>query len=120
MIALNKLCPKCQAVVKRAEEKKKRHARAGIKKLRANCAEARRLSKKGWSTARIAKHFDVTYQRAERMILPGGPQGWRRGRPTVDVQRLEALLAAGVTHREIAEQLCCHPVTVGKWSRKLR
>lgn len=120
MISLSKLCSKCRAIVEQADNKKKRRARAGIKQLRADCEKARRLANKGVTVEEIAKKFTVTIQRAERMILPGGPQGWRRGQPKLDYERIDAMIQAGQSNPEIAEAVGCHRETVSRRRGVLR
>ena len=116
---LEQLCPSCQLVVTAEWDRLRKARKEGMKQQREACKRARRIHLQGATIEEVAEMFEVPIGRAERMVLPGGQQGWRRNQTPLDVGRLQRLLDEGCKPDEIALALGCSPGTVYKWKRRL-
>lgn len=115
---LRKLCKKCRKIITAERQKQQTARRTGIKEQRDANARARTMYLNGATPEEVADMFEVSVDRAKRMVLPGGQQGWRRNRSSLDLEQMQSLFAAGHTAAEVAQMTNC-PVSVAKkWQRR--
>ena len=117
---LSKLCDQCRPIIEQDAAHKASLKKRGQDQATGRCVRAREMLKAGDTLQAIADEFGVSVAQAERMVLPAGPMGWRRGKTKLNLRLLTDMLDDGRTYAEIADALGCHHGTVGVWVRKLR
>lgn len=88
----------------------------GIQVAKEREGRARRLARRGITTAKIARRLGITIAYAEKLVRPGGlwrGGGSKKGYTRFDTEKLRTLLAREeLTNREVAVALGCSEATL--------